>query len=87
MPVYEFRFPTRAALGRTFSYVVSCGCVEDCLVDAGGLSLRFQLTPGAHWEQLFDQIKLDGGVPTSSSATAETHSNPSSTPPPGSAEA
>ncbi len=79
MPVYEFRFPTRAALGRTFSYVVSCGCVEDCLVDAGGLSLRFQLTPGADAHHLVDQIKLDGGVAVSAEGPAETKSTPSST--------
>jgi hypothetical protein len=76
---YVFRFPTRAVLGRTFSYVVSCGCVEDCLVDAGGLSLRFQVTEGAPAHHLLDQIKLDGGVAVSAEGSPKTKSTPSST--------
>jgi hypothetical protein len=78
VPVYEFRFPERVALGRAFSYVVSCACVEDCLVDAGGLSLRFQVTRGADAHHLLDQIKLDGGVAASAEEPAETKSTPSS---------
>ncbi len=62
MTVYELRFCKRAAFERAFSDVLSCAYVEDCLVDTCDLKLRFWARGGAPVQQLFDRIKLEGGI-------------------------
>jgi hypothetical protein len=65
MYLYELQFCRRSAFVRAFSDVVACPYVEDCLVDACSLSLRFRAAAEPAVQQLLDRIQLDGDVSTS----------------------
>jgi hypothetical protein len=80
MNFYELRFCKRSAFVRAFSDVVACPYVEDCLVDACSLSLRFRAVAEPAVQQLIDRIQLDGDVQASITDPPGTDSSSSSTP-------
>jgi len=80
MYLYELRFCKRSAFVRAFSDVVACPYVEDCLVDACSLSLRFRAAAEPAVQQLLDRIKLNGELHASIEVPPRTDSSPSSTP-------
>ena len=80
MYLYELRFCKRSAFVQAFSDVVACPYVEDCMVDACSLSLRFRAAAEPAVQQLLDRIKLDGGLDASTEAPPGTDSSSSSTP-------
>lgn len=80
MYLYELRFGKRSAFVRAFSDVISSPYVEDCLVDACSLSLRFRAAAEPAVQQLLDRIQLDGEVHASIKAPPGTDSSSSSTP-------
>jgi hypothetical protein len=59
--VHTLRLTSKEQLSRAFDNLLSCEFVEDCLVEASLLRLRF-VAPPEHASRLIERIYLEGGL-------------------------